>query len=336
MTTTDVVETTVPVISANDNNSSSSVNVGAVVGGVVGGVAVIALLIGLFIWWRKKKRFDDFEANLFDPDRNVKRPMSTADPHSDLLTSAAVPEAARNITPYSYGHGHQPSASNATGTTTDQRLSASWQPEARPPSNYYAYENAESSGGPHYPPSGAGAGTNAYPNPYGDAGGFMSQSLVPGAIAAGVGGGALGAAALNRGPTVSSTSSSSYYPSTAYPPSHVPPTSPQYMQPYNHNQPMPVPIPVPTPSPPNPRTAKEQEAFRRTHGSGKGPWAVSNQGPNPPGPGSGSGRDSVVVHQDGGRMSTQAEEEESPRDAEIPPTYESIRHDNHDGPPPQV
>ncbi len=325
MVTTEVVETSVPVVNANDN-SSSSVNTGAIVGGVVGGIAVIALLIGLFIWWRKKKRTDDFEANLFDPDRNVKRPMSSADPHADLLTTAAVPEAARNITPYSYGN-QRPTSLNGTGPKTDQRLSAGWQPEGRPPSNYYGYNNAESSSEPQYPPS---AGGNAYPNPYG--GGFMPQSLVPGAVAAGVGGGAFGAASLNRGPTVSSTASSSYNPPGSYPPSHVSPTSPQYTQPYNHGQPMPVPMPVPTPSPPNPRTAKEQEAFRRTHGSGKGGWAVSNQdtsqGTSSPGPGS----ESVVVHQDGGRMTSQREEDETPRDAEIPPTYESIRHD---GPTPQ-
>ena len=167
----------------------------------------------------------------------------------------------------------------------------------------------------------------------------MPQSLVPGAVAAGVGGGAYGAANLNRGPTVSSTTSSSYYPPAPYPPSHVPPTSPQsqYTQPYNnHSQAMPVPMPVPTPSPPNPRTAKEQEAFRRTHGSGKGGWAVSNrdasQGTSSPGPGS----ESVVVHQDGGRMNSQEEEDETSRDAEIPPTYESIRQDNQDGPTPRV
>ena len=331
MTTTEVVETAVPVVNANDNSSSSSVNTGAIVGGVVGGIAVIALLIGLFIWWRKKKRSDDFEANLFDPDRNVKRPMSTADPHSDLLTSAAVPEAARNITPYSYG-GHQQAASlSGTGTSTDQRLSAGWQPEGRPPSNYYGYDNAEGSGEPQYPPSAPG---NAYPNPYG--GGFVPQSLVPGAVAAGVGGGAFGAANLNRGPTVSSATSSSYYPPAPYPPSHAPPTSPQYTQPYNHSQAVPVPMPVPTPSPPNPRTAKEQEAFRRTHGSGKGGLAVSNQDTSQGTSSPGQGRESVVVHQDGGRMNSQGEEDETSRDAEIPPTYESIRHDNPDGPTPRV
>lgn len=317
MTTTEVVQTVVPVPNANDyNSSSSSVNTGAIVGGVVGGIAFIALLIGLFIWWRKRTRFDHFDEDLFDPDRTVKRPMSTADPHSDLLTTAAVPEAARNITPYSYSH--QP-AGSLGGTSTDQRLSVGWQPDARPPSNYYTEASSE----PQYPPP--AAGTSGYPNPYGT--GFVPQSLVPGA---GVGGGALGAAALNRGPTVSSTTSSSYYPPTSYPPSHASPTSPQYPQPYN--QPMSVPMPVPTPSPPLPRGAKEQEAFRRTHGSGKGGWAVSNQGPSSPGP----GPEGVVVHQDGGRMNTQGVEDETSRDAEIPPTYESIRQDNHGAATPPV
>jgi hypothetical protein len=300
VTTTEVVETAVPVINASDNNSSS-VNVGAIVGGVVGGVAFIVLLVGLFIWWRKKTRFDDFEANLFDPDHNVKRPMSTADPHTDILTTAAVPEAARNITPYAYGNQQPAGSMNGTGSSAGQRSSVGWQPEARPPSNYYAYDNASSAGGPHYPPN--TAGNDGFPNPY--SGGFVPQSLVPGAVAAGVGGAALGAAALNRGPTVSSTSSS-YYPPASYPPSHVSPTSTQYPQSMHGS--MPVPMPVPTPAPSNPRAAKEQEAFRRTHGSGKGGWSVSNQS--------------------SGLPSSGGEEGEVPQDAEIPPTYESIRHDN--------
>jgi len=320
ITTTEVVQTVVPVVNAGDNNSSS-VNVGAIVGGVIGGIALIALLIGLFIWWRKKTRFDEFETDLFDPDRSVKRPMSTADPHSDLVTAAAVPEVARNITPYSYGNQNQPAGSmNGTGTSTGQ--SGGWQSEARPPSNYYTYDNVPSASGPHYPPS----GSDAFPNPYGA--GFIPQSLLPGAVAAGVGG--MGAAALNRGPTVSSTASSSYYPQTSYPPSHGSPPPAQYQQPYN--QPMSVPMPVPTPVPLSPRAAKEQEAFRRTHGNGKGGWAISNQGPGS----GGSGGEDVVVHGDGGRASSRREEDEVPRDAEIPPTYESIRHDNPGAPTPPV
>lgn len=322
MTTTEVVATVVPNPEANNN--SSSVNTGAIVGGVVGGIAFIALLVGLFVWWRKRTRFDDFEANLFDPDRNVKRPMSTADPHSDLLTTAAVPEAARNITPY------YPPAGSTTGTGagTAQGSSVGWQPEARPRSSYYAYDNASSAGGAHYPPS--AAGSDAFPNPYG--GGYIPQSLIPGAMAAGVGAGGFGTAGLNRGPTVSSTTSSSYNPQSMYPPPHAQPTSPQFPQTYN--QPMPVPMPVPTPSPPNARVAKEREAFQRTYGDGNGGWAVANQGADSSG--SAGGENPVRQHQDGGRVNTQAEEGDVPRDAEIPPTYESIRHDNHDAPTPPV
>lgn len=238
--------------------------------------------------------------------------MSTADPHTDLLTSAAVPEAARNITPYSYGN--QP-AGSAAGT--GQGSSVGWQPEMRPPSSYYAYDNASSAGGTHYPPS--MAGTDATPNPYGA--GYRPPSLAP--AAAGVGAGVVGQAALNRDPTVSSTTSSSYYQRTSYPPPQVSPGSPQFSQPYNQ----PMPAPAPTPSPPNPRAAKEREAFQRTqHGSGKGGWAVANQSMD-------SGRGDVVVHEDRGRVSTPGEDE-APRDAEIPPTYESIRHNDQGTPAP--
>ena len=301
MTTTQIIGT----VPNNDTSTPSSVNTGAIVGGVIGGLAVIVLLVGLFVWWRKKTRFDEFEANLFDPDRNVKRPMSKADPHTDLLTTAAIPEAARNITPYSYGTAPM----MGTETRSAQGLSVSGQPEARPPSSYYAYDNASNAGGTHHM-----AGTDNFPNPYGP--GYLSQSLVPGAMATGMGAGALGSAALNRGPTVSSTSSSSHYPQSSYPPSHVSQTSPQFSQ--AQTQPMQVPMPIPTPSPVNPRGAKEREAFQRTHG--KGGWAVANQGDSPGG--------GVVVHQDGGRMDI-PEEDEVPRDAEIPPTYESIRPDGH-------
>lgn len=324
MTTVQVVATLIPDPTP-DNNSSSSVNTGAIVGGVVGGIAVIALLVGLFVWWRKKSRFDDFEANLFDPDHTIKRPMSTADPHNDL-TTAAVPEAARNITPYSYGH--QRPASTATAGTTAQGSSVGWQPEARPPSGYYAYDNASNAGagGAHY--RNPSTGTEGFPNPYNAP--YGAGYNVPGTMAAGMGAGALGATALNRGPTVSSTTSSSYYP-PVYPPSHAPPASSQFPQTYG--QPMPAPMPAPTPSPPNPRGAKEREAFQRTHGNGKGGWGVANQGIDS----SGSGGEGVGVrqHQDAGRVNIGAEDEEARRDAEIPPTYESIR-DNLSDPTPAV
>jgi len=186
----------------------------------------------------------------------------------------------------------------------------------RPQSGYYPYDNASSAGGTHYPP--ASAGTDAFPNPYGT--GYPPQSPVPGVMAAGMGAGALGAAALNRGPTVSSTASSSYYSHSGYPPSHAPPGSPQFPQ--SHQQPMPVPS--------DPRTAKEREAFQRTQGGGG--WTIANQGGDSPDQ---AGRGSVVVHQDGGRMNLPGEDE-APRDAEIPPTYDSIRHDDHGAPTPPV
>lgn len=329
MTTVQVVATLVPGPDTNTDNTSSSVNTGAIVGGVVGGIALIALLVGLFVWWRKKTRFDDFEANLFDPDRTIKRPMSTADPHTDLLTTAAVPEAARNITPYSYGNQGAGSMTG-TGTGTAQGSSVGWQPEARPPSSYYAYDNASSAGGTHYPRS--SVGPDAFPNPYGvpyGTGHNVPPLLNPGAMAAGLGAGALGPTGLNRGPTVSSTTSSSYYSQPVYPPSHAPPGPAQFPQTYS--QPMPVPMPVPTPSPPNPRGDKEREAFQRTHGSGKVGWAVANQGAGSTGSGGeGAG---VRQHQDAGRVNMEAEDDEPPRDAEIPPTYESIR-DSHGAPTP--
>ena len=326
MTSVQVVETVVPNANSSNVDNSSSVNTGAIVGGVVGGIALIALLVGLFIWWRKRTRFDDFEANLFDPDHTIKRPMSTADPHSDLLVAAAVPEAARNITPYSYGN--QPAGSVTGNGSGTQGSSVGWQPEARPPSGYYAYDNASNGGGAHYQRS--SVGTDVYPNPYGP-GYNVPPSLIPGAMAAGLGAGALGATGLNRGPTVSSTASSSYYsPQPGYnPPSHASPASPQqFPQTYSQPMPVPMPVPTPTPSPPNPRAAKEREAFQRTHGNGNGGWTVTNQGAD-------GGDVGVRQHQDAGRVNVGAEDDESPRDAEIPPTYESI-HDNHDVPTPPV
>ncbi|QRW14951.1 hypothetical protein RhiLY_13950 [Ceratobasidium sp. AG-Ba] len=55
--------------------SKSSQNVGAIVGGVVGGVGGLLILMLLLLFIRRKTKKDKFEDNMFEPDRNIDRPL---------------------------------------------------------------------------------------------------------------------------------------------------------------------------------------------------------------------------------------------------------------------
>ncbi|KAF8610343.1 hypothetical protein BDV93DRAFT_601369 [Ceratobasidium sp. AG-I] len=54
-------------------SSKSSTNTGAIVGGVVGGVGGLLLLVAVLWFIRRKTKKDQFEDNMFAPDRNVNR-----------------------------------------------------------------------------------------------------------------------------------------------------------------------------------------------------------------------------------------------------------------------
>ncbi|KAG9127469.1 hypothetical protein FRC07_013400 [Ceratobasidium sp. 392] len=55
--------------------SKPSTNTGAIVGGVVGGVGGILILVILVWFLRRRTKKDKFEENMFEPDRNVDRPV---------------------------------------------------------------------------------------------------------------------------------------------------------------------------------------------------------------------------------------------------------------------
>ncbi|KAG8715837.1 hypothetical protein FRC09_016271, partial [Ceratobasidium sp. 395] len=56
-------------------STAPSTNVGAIVGGVVGGVGGLLVLVALLWFIRRRKKHDKFEENMFEPDRNVDRPV---------------------------------------------------------------------------------------------------------------------------------------------------------------------------------------------------------------------------------------------------------------------
>ncbi|VDB85472.1 unnamed protein product [Peniophora sp. CBMAI 1063] len=68
--------TTSPDAASSQSSTSSSSPVGAIVGGVVGGVGGLAVLVGVLIWWRRKRRAD--EAALAAPiaERSMIEPFS--------------------------------------------------------------------------------------------------------------------------------------------------------------------------------------------------------------------------------------------------------------------
>lgn len=325
-----VFTTTVVVIPTNTNSSSGGgggTNTAAIVGGVVGGVAVLVLLgLGFFFLRRKMKR-DEFEANIFDPDRNVERPTSVpTGPRFDLggagggagagvvgagAAGMAAHETASHITPYSYGPG-------STGpTSTHHGSSVAGQPEmSQAPSSGYYPDYGQNNYAP-YPAHTIGVGEH-FPNPY--APGYHPASLGQAAMAGGAGLG-VAAAGPTRGQTISSVSSG------------YPPTSPIYSgqssDGMSHTGSHPPVAPVGGQAPyQNPRSAKEREAFARTNPT----YAVTNPAEPArmnPSPTPSANRSSVVgptspvhVHQDGGRAPV--DDDGGNEEAEIPPTYDSI------------
>jgi len=313
-------------------SNKSTTNTGAIVGGVVGGVALIALLIIAGLLIRRKMRKDEFEANIFDPDRNVERPTSIPGSQparnfdlggagigaaAGTGAAAAASDRASHVTPYSY-------APTSTGpTSTYHGSSVAGAPEmsqAHSPisSGYYPDSNYGSNASypnqyPNYnqyqtmPSVGVG---ESFPNPYGP--GYQPATGYGGQAAA-AGFGAAAAAGLARNQTASS----------AYPAASEGRSSP------NASPPPGAAATLAPGAPLNPRAAKEREAFGGRPGynvSNPNEPAAAARNPSPtPSRTSGQNPTSpVTVHQDGGRV---PDEEEEQGEAEIPPTYDSIPRD---------
>ncbi|PVF99083.1 hypothetical protein CPB86DRAFT_825282 [Serendipita vermifera] len=360
VTTTVVI---VPTATAT-NAPANKTNTGAIVGGVVGGVALLALiLVGIWLI-RRKMKHDEFEANIFDPDRNVQRPHSSdAGPKFDLGggaaagvagagTAVAAHDAASNVTPYPHS-----SSGGGGPASTYYGSSVGGQPEMQhaPSTGYYPDYNQYGQNNvvsfpqqPHYQQPSIGVGEH-FPNPY--APGFQAAGY-PAAAGAGMGL-AAGGAGLMRGPTTASTATntttSNYHPTTM--------TSPIYSSPSEgRGSPSGSPPPsmaalAPGAAPLSARAAKEREAFSRSRPN----FTVTNASDNHPpvgmpneaayggvAPMGGGARDPspvpsrtsnhstqpmspVVVHQDGGRVPDNDDDDD--RGAEIPPTYDSIPQD---------
>ena len=324
----------VPPTSTDSSSSGGSTNTAAIVGGVVGGVALIVLVaLGIF-FLRRKMKHDEFEANIFDPDRNVERPTSIgAGPRFDLggagggatalgagAAGAAAHDAASHVTPYSYGP-----------TSTHHGSSVAGQPEMSQAgsSAYYPDYNQTNYNQPNYsqyPSHPIGVGEH-FPNPY--APGYHPASLGQAAMAGGAGLGAAAAAAgPNRGHTMSSVSSG--YPTNS-PIFSGTGTSSDGMSHPGSPPPMAAAALAGSQAPQNPRSAKEREAFARTN-PGYAVVNPSETGRMNPSPTPSANRSSVVgptspvvVHQDGGRVAD--EDEGGNEEAEIPPTYDSIPQD---------
>jgi hypothetical protein len=288
----------------------------------VGGIALIALVGLLVFLMRRKKKRDEFEANIFDPDRNVERLTSVgagrggAGQGFDLGgagvgaaagvagtgAAMAASDHASNVTPYSYAPiSTEPAStyhgSSVAGAPEMQQLSSGYYGDYNYPQQQYA----------NVPSVGVG---ETFPNPY-------APGYHPAGYGAGVAAGA--AAGLNRGQTNMSTTSGYQSASSVYPA-----TSNGGSPPMGATAGL-VPL-----TPANARAAKEREAFSRSNNN----FAVAN--PNEPAapartnPSPTPSRNSaahptspVVVHQDGGRV---PDEEPSP-EGEIPPTYDSIPRD---------
>ncbi|KAG8809173.1 hypothetical protein FRC17_003564 [Serendipita sp. 399] len=330
-TTLFISTTTVP--DGNSGGGSSKTNTGAIVGGVIGGLTALVILV--FIIWlvrRKMRKGVQYEDNIFEPDRNVERPMSMRRGELDLVgagagatagavAAAAAHDQASNITPYPYAQN-----SSAQSPSTHYGSSVAGGPEVHqaPPAGGYHPEMQQA-----YYPDHSGYNQysqvpsinvgDAFPNPY--APGYNPS--VAAAPALGVG---AAVHAPYRGYSTSS-GTSGYYP----------PTSPVHSQPSTVASPAPM-SPSPTMTgaalaPAHVPSAKEREAFSRTHQA----YTVSNPteptaptaaaGPrNPsPTPSRGSATSPVVVHQDGGRAPVDDDDNEG--EGEIPPTYDSIPRD---------
>lgn len=66
--------TATQTIITEGHSSGKSSNTGAIVGGVVGGVGLLAVLIVLFWFIRRRTKKIELDGDIFDPDRNVERP----------------------------------------------------------------------------------------------------------------------------------------------------------------------------------------------------------------------------------------------------------------------
>jgi hypothetical protein len=287
---------------------------------------------------RRKMKRDEFEANIFDPDRNVERPTSTgAGPRFDLgdagggatglgagATGMAAVDSAGHVTPYSYGP-------TSTGpTSTNHGSSVIGQPEMQqaPNTGYYPdpYGQHQYSQYPtnplhpntaQYSTAPVGVGEH-FPNPYAP-GYHPSAAIAGGALGAG-----MAAHGVSRGQTMSSVSSG--YPSPS------PGFSGHSQDGMSQSTSPPTVAGAGAYVAQNSRSAKEREAFARTNQHQQ--YSVANQSdqrnlsPTPSANHSSVVGSSVVgptspvmVHQDGGRI---REDEGGNEEAEIPPTYDSI------------
>lgn len=327
---------TVPATTGGGTQGKST-NTGAIVGGVVGGIALV-VLVALGIWLvRRKMKKDEFEANIFDPDRNVERPTSMRPGQNfDMAaagvtagrTSAAEREAT-NVTPYPY-------APTSTGPATASHYGSSvgGQPEMQQAHTGLAYyhdvpqatyqDNNYGNWNANTPTVNVG---ETFPNPYG-------PNYHPAAMGGAAAAGGAAAIAAHRGYTTSPSNASSY-PASSYPPTSVyspPPPDTGRISP--NSPPMAAGTSL---APTNARSAKEREAFSRTYQnqgymvsnqSETGAPARSNPSPTPSrsSAAGGAGPTSPVrVHQDGGRVPDADDDDAA---GEIPPTYDSIPRDH--------
>ncbi|KAI0357333.1 hypothetical protein OH77DRAFT_1519277 [Trametes cingulata] len=336
-----------PTVPASDrsSSSSSSSHTGAIVGGVVGGVAGAALLATLlFFLCRARRRRDDFDGN-FDPDRVT----------ADARGGGTLPDidlAADEITPYNYtpaGMNAVPGApvggaGPAAGGMQDMRQYGGQVPsflagglagagagagaalahdhhqhpqQQQPPPSQQGYARTGSppssySGGPqpaqssYYAPSSSDHGGYAdyaayaaYANPHANAYTAQGPGVPP-----------------PSGSAPSSPTNASFGPQTGV---GMPPA-----RDFRHPSPGPS-LAATDPSvtgsgsghssgPGVIPSAKEREAMQYRRPGG---LAVANPDGGPSG---------VVQHQDAGRLGLDATpEDEEP--SEVPPRYDSIRHD---------
>jgi hypothetical protein len=98
---------TEPVTADSNTHHSSSTNIGAIVGGVVGGLAALALLVLLGLWFRGRRRFDEFDGD-FDPDRvqngTGPKPALPLDLGADTtITPFVPPNPNANMQQYQHG-----------------------------------------------------------------------------------------------------------------------------------------------------------------------------------------------------------------------------------------
>ncbi|KAI0366653.1 hypothetical protein BV20DRAFT_636339 [Pilatotrama ljubarskyi] len=321
-----------PTIAASDRGtSSSSSHTGAIVGGVVGGVAGAAILATLlFFFCRARRRRDDFDGN-FDPDRVTGDNRGTL-PDIDL--------GADDITPYNYTPAGMTGAAAAPGAPVpgpgpapgpgmpDMRQYGGQVPSflagglagagAGAAMAHAGKEHQQGYGRAGSPPS-AYSGSGGQPAPaqssyyapsssdhhggypdYAAYAAYANPNLYP---------------AQGGGPPTSSSAPSSPTNASFGPQAGMPPA-----RDFRHPSPGPS-LPPTDPSVSGSSSggggvipsAKEREAMQYRRPGG---LAVANP--------DGAGASGVVQHQDAGRLDATPEDEEP---SEIPPRYDSIRHD---------